>query len=423
MRESLTTRVAWLALAAALLAVFALTGAWTVRMAIADHHFRRETLTGTQAALRLEPDSAEYYDRLAALIQDTNPAASTAALERAVALNPWDSQALVELGLRAEASGDLVAAERDLLRAASVDKLYLPKWSLANYYFRRGATDKFWLWARAATQMAYDNLTPLFTLCWKVTEDGALIERKLDLHKAGLQANYLAYLTSQNRFQPIPRAAAQLLAWNREADTPVLLAACDRLIADDHAEEAMGIWNKLSELRRIPYPTLAPRAGRSLTDGDFTMEPTSQGFDWRLPDVGGVTTLLDERPACLRVSFSGRQPENCDVLSQIVPIMAGAGYELRFLYRTTGIEPETGLRWRLMDLYGSKILAQGENLASESERDSKFTFKGPSCSGLARLTLSYQRALGTTRIEGSLLVRKLRLTETGTGPQAACNAE
>jgi hypothetical protein len=111
------------------------------------------------------------------------------------------------------------------------------------------------------------------------------------------------------------------------------------------------------------------------------------------------------------------------VLSQIVPIMAGAGYELRFLYRTTGIEPETGLRWRLMDLYGSKILAQGENLASESERDSKFTFKGPSCSGLARLTLSYQRALGTTRIEGSLLVRKLRLTETGTGPQAACNAE
>jgi hypothetical protein len=78
-------------------------------MALADYRFRQETLPGTQEALRLEPDSAGYYVRLAAIIQESNPVASTEALQRAVALNRWDSQSWVELGLRAEVAGDLAA--------------------------------------------------------------------------------------------------------------------------------------------------------------------------------------------------------------------------------------------------------------------------------------------------------------------------
>ena len=184
-------------------------------MALADYRFRQETLPGTQEALRLEPDSAGYYVRLAAIIQESNPVASTEALQRAVALNRWDSQSWVELGLRAEVAGDLAAAERSLLRAASVDQQYLPSWSLVNYYFRRGDSERFWFWARQATQMAYGDLAPLVTLCWKVTSDGALIEQKLDIHKADLEANYLTYLTNQNRIEPMTHAATRLLAWNR----------------------------------------------------------------------------------------------------------------------------------------------------------------------------------------------------------------
>jgi tetratricopeptide (TPR) repeat protein len=404
-------RIAWFASAAAMLATFLVMSVWSIRMALADYRFRQETLRGTQAALRLEPDSADYYVRLAAIIQESNPAKSTEALERAVALNPRDSQSWVELGLRAEASGDLAAAERSLLRAASVDKQYLPSWSLANYYFRRGDAEQFWFWAHAATGMAYGDQSPLFTLCWKLTDDGALIAQKLDIRKPDLEANYLAYLNWHNLIGPMTQSAARLLAWNRESDAPVLLAACDRLIADDRASEAVRIWNRLAELHRIPHSVLAPDSGRSLTDGDFTILPTSQGFDWRLPAVDGVTTLLDERPAGLRISFSGRQPENCDVLTQFLPAAESSNYELRFLYRTSGIDPGTGLAWRITDLNGARILAQGESLASESDKDGRLPFKTPAGSRLVRLTLTYRRALGTTRIEGFIDLRNLRLTQ------------
>jgi tetratricopeptide (TPR) repeat protein len=397
--------------AAAMVAAFTFMGVWTVRLALADYRFRQETLSGTTAALVLEPDNAAYFVRLAAIIQESNPAGSVRALQRAIALNASDSQSWIELGLRAEAAGDLAGAESSLLRAASVDAEYYPRWSLVNYYFRHGNVEKFWFWARKATEMAYGDPAPLFTLCWNVASDGAFIEQRLDIRKADVEADYLTYLTSQNRVEPMTQAATRLLAWNREGDVPVLLAACERLIADDRPDQAIRIWNKLAELHRILYGALAPGLGTSLTDGDFAILPTSRGFDWQLPSTGGITALLDERSAGLWISFSGRQLENCDALAQFLPVVEDSNYELRFLYRTSGIASGTGLGWRITSLNESRVFAQGESLASDSEKESRLRFRTPTGSGMVRLALTYHRTLGTTRIEGSIVLRRLRLTQ------------
>ncbi len=403
------TRVGLLAVAAVVTATLTLMGAWTVRMALADYQFRRDTLAGTQSAIRLEPDNAAYYVRLAAAIPEEDPAGSGRALERAVALNPWDSRTWVELGLRAEADDDFGPAERFLLRAARVDQQFLPKWSLANYYFRRGDSGKFWFWARQAAGTAYGDLAPLFNLCWKVSSDAALIERRLDLRQADVEANYLAYLSAHNRMEPLLGMAMRLLRWNRAVDLPQLLSTSERLIADNRPNQAVQLWNGLAELHGIPFQELVPRSGSSLTNGDFIVFPTSRGFDWRLPDVKGITARLDERPAGLRISFSGSEPESCEIMTQFLPLMANSSYELRFLYLTEGISSTTGLGWRITDMIGSEVLAQGSILASEKESQSRLLFRTLAGSGMVRLTLAYQRVLGTTRIEGSLVLRKLRL--------------
>lgn len=406
-------RVAWFASAAAIVATLIVMGVWSVRMAVADYWFRLETVPATRKAIRLEPDSAAYYARLAAMLQETDPLRSTQALQRAVALNPWDSQSWVELGLRAETAGDLAGAERYMLTAARVDKLYFPKWSLVNFYFRRGDREQFWFWARQAVEMAYGDLAPLFSLCWNITSDGELIERKLDIRKADAEAGYLSYLIGQNRIEPMTRAARRLLASNREADVPVLMAACDRLIADEDAGRALPIWNRLAELHRISYRVLQPETGQSLTDGDFDALPTSQGFDWRLPGAPGVT-VFQERPAGLHVTFSGRQPESCEVLVEYLPVMENSGYQLRYRYRTSGIAPGTGLAWRITDFKRTRVFAQGASLAAETETAGQLTFQTPAGGQLVRLALVYQRALGTTRIEGSIMLIKAEIVPAPT---------
>jgi tetratricopeptide (TPR) repeat protein len=395
--------------ATAAIATFSVLGVLEVRMALADYWFRQGTVRGIEKAIRLEPDGAPYYVQLAGLVQESNPPASAQGLQRALALNPRDSQSWIELGLRAEASGNLAGAEPNLLTAARVDRLYFPRWSLANYYFRHDELEKFWRWAREAVNMSYDDLAPLFNLCWRVTSDGELIARELDIREASREASYLTYLTAQNRAEPTTRAAARLLAWNREADVPVLEAACDRLIADDRASDALPIWNTLSEHRKIPYGIIRPDMGQSLTNGDFRALPTSKGFDWRMPGVAGVTLWLQQRPAGLRFTFSGRQPESCELLAQYLAVMEDSKYDLRCRYRTSGIAPGTGLAWRIADPKGTRVLAQGASLAAEADTEDQLAFRTPPGSHLVYLALTYQRALGTTRIEGSITLRNVQV--------------
>jgi len=58
-------------------------------------------------------------------------------LTTSLRLNRYDAQADIGLGLQFEADGDFGRAEKKLLEAYEVDHTYLPRWSLANYYFRR----------------------------------------------------------------------------------------------------------------------------------------------------------------------------------------------------------------------------------------------------------------------------------------------
>src|ERR1017187_9744674 len=140
---------------------FAAASAWCVRLACADYWFRQQTVQGTEKALEFTPGQAEYYVRLALLDPDEKSRTAMEALKRAVALNPSDARSWVELGLRYEGEGNPALAELCLLRAAEEDRQYLPRWTLANYYFRENRVDRFWYWAKEAAAMTYGDPTPL----------------------------------------------------------------------------------------------------------------------------------------------------------------------------------------------------------------------------------------------------------------------
>ena len=125
---------------------------FTARLAVAEAEFR------------LHPETALHslsWLRAANLDRDE---ASPGELRAALTLNPRMSSAWIHLGLDAEAEGNPREAETELLQAARVDHLYLPAWTLANFYFRRGEEDEFWPWARRAARLTYDDYRPLLRL-------------------------------------------------------------------------------------------------------------------------------------------------------------------------------------------------------------------------------------------------------------------
>ena len=84
-----------------------------------------------------------------------------------------------------------------------------------------------------------------------------------------------------------------------------------------------------------------------IVNSEFAAPPASRGFDWRLPVVEGISFSREDESRGLRVTFSGRQPEDCEVLVQLVAVHSQVPYDLSFVYRTQGLANAKGIVWRI----------------------------------------------------------------------------
>jgi hypothetical protein len=111
----------------------------------------------------------------------------------------------------------------------------------------------------------------------------------------------------------------------------------------------------------------------------------------------------------LRITFSGGQPESCEILNQWLPVEPSRSYRLGYDYRTPHIG-ESGLRWRAYAANGGAELSGATPAMSsrEWERQQTGFSTGPDCR-LARLVLEYRSPPGAARIEGSLWLRHITL--------------
>jgi tetratricopeptide (TPR) repeat protein len=404
-----------LLLVGAVLAGLMTAGAWSIRTGWADYQARRQTLAGAEEAVAFAPDNADYSAALAAQVPEDDPRRATLLLRRSVSLNPLFAQSWIDLGLTAEREGDRTTAQICLLRAADADLRFLPRWTLANYYFRHDDRERFWYWAKEALAMAYGAVQPMFRLCGRVEEDGRLVDR-LGIRNPEVRAGYLYYLLSRNRVDLIGPAVRRLLEDNREADVPLLLSACERFLEALRVNEAVDLWERLASSQRVPFRTRAGRGEQLLANNSFTTPPTSRGFDWRISGAEGISVSREGEAGGLRLTFSGSEPEDCEALVQLSPVQGGMEYELRSEHQTDGIAKGAGLGWQITDASGGALLGEGPILAPESNAGRQLRFQTPLKCRLIRLALKYHRAPGTTRMEGFLALQTVSLHPAGQAP-------
>jgi len=398
--KALGLRAAAVLLAAAFLAA----AWWTLRLARADWHFRQGTEEGARRAAALVPGDARYQ----AGRSDWGAPERAADLERAVTLNPYYSEAWIELGLMAEARGQLEQAERYLLEAARVDRGFGPRWTLANYYYRRQHADKFWEWARRALEMNPSDPTPLYRLCWLLEPDGEKILARA-IPPAGDQlAHYVRFLMRERRLAEAARAGLRLLESAGPARRSLLVNLCEQLVTGGEIEAAVRLWNGMVGRGLLARRRLDPESGPWVANPDLAA-PLGLAFDWRLPQLEGVAADADAGGG-LRIRLSGRQGESCELLAGYAPVRPGGCYRLEYRYATSGFPRESGLRWRIADPFGrNEIAAAPAYLWREQEGTEGFAWCAPPGTALVKLALRYDRAPGTTPAEGRLLLRRVEL--------------
>lgn len=358
-----------------------------IRLAIADTISRRETVGTISRAIALEwpvPDA-----ELELTLAEVDPQHAREALDLAAKANPQSSAVWIALGLLEEAGGEPSHAEHSLKRAAQVDRQYLPAWTLANFYFRRADRDQFWGWADRAAALVYDDFRPLLGLADQFEPDpGRMLAHFHDARR--LRPTYLDFLIGAKRLDAAQQVAREMA--EDRANDPYLIALADRQLRAGNALAAIELWNIASG-----FPVIDPSARRILTNGDLRRAPLNLGFDWRVGQIDGVFQTW--KPSELIFTLSGSQPEACVLLQQTIDLPRGH-FRLRFDY----LSPDgstTGVRWALDNSEGPPI--------ESGSRWMEGTFDLPRVEGLRDLKLTYRREPGTTRTEGRIELRNLRL--------------
>lgn len=373
-------------------------GIWySWKLAGADYLFRLDTERSLRAAIRLEPDAWRYYLRLASF-DDTH---AQQLLETAIHLDPYNAQADIELGLRLEAAGDKGRAEKLLLNAFAVDRTFLPRWSLANFYFRRKNEAAFWEWAKRAAEMPSDSTGPLFELCWRLSPDPQEIARRILNNNPVLVRQYLGFLIHKDQLPAAAMIANRLVQLGDPAtDTRQMLSVINRLVAAKDGDAAKLLWSILIDKHWVVADTGTPN------NPNFAREPLPVSFDWALSSFSGLHSWPG--PSGLKTEFSGVEPESCTVAEQVIVVKPG-NYELDYSYRTEEIAPETGLQWQIVAADSDTPLAESADLSSESLTNAEVAFIVPPEASLIHLRLLYRRTLGTTRISGTLVIPSVQI--------------
>ncbi len=394
--------VGWMALAALMCLTAEL--AWSEILA------GRGEPSDVERAGQLWPFDAAVPMRLAQL----DPPRAQQHLRRALALNPRHTQARIEAALAAENAGDLNGAEQALVESARWDKQFLPAWSLTNFYFRREQRAEFWRWARRAWMVSYGDPTPLFRLCERMTDSPAAVPEVLAPGDPRLLRLYFNYLLEQNDLAGARSLAGRLLDQAADGDQPGLVEYVEREISSGRTAEALLTWNGLISRKLLPFVPLEPGRGRVLTNPDFLDGP-NKAFDWRFPAVAGVRVLRwkdDSRTGgnIVELAFSGKQPYECELGWQHLPLAAPLRLLLAFDYRTEGVVNSSGVRWAIQPRLASAVSSVSPALEAASNwRRFQWIFEITETTALGRLLLVYRREPGSLRLEGQIHLRHVRL--------------
>lgn len=382
---------------------------WSLLLGYADLEFRRGGGADVAMAMRVAPMDASYLAEWSLLTPSRDEAISS--LHKAVSYNPWYSWAWIQLGLAAEGNGQNDIAERDLLRAANVDRGLAPRWALCNFFFRRGNTDAFWDWSKQALAVDDAESGSVFRLDWRMAPDArTILDRGVPADKPA-RRKFLKFLIEEQPGSAIAPVVTGLLPDAERDDVPLLVAYAGRLLSERDVSQAVIFWNRLCERGFVPFRAISPQSANLLTNPDFSTFPSGNVFDWRFTAADGITAEKETSSGEFQVRLSGLQPENCRILSQPLAVEAGRQYEFRFRTRVPGNAPAGGLRWRVLGGPAANLtLAESPDLALSESTDGAMTFipdVAPVAKQVVTLVLDYNRPRGATRLAATVAISHL----------------
>jgi tetratricopeptide (TPR) repeat protein len=384
----------------------------SVRHARADLAIAPRTADAFRKSREIEPEDITVQAREVLFKSEAgdDSAAEDQALLAASKLNPFNSELLMTLGLRAEFRGDSTRAEEFLVQATRIDRSFSPWWTLADFYSRNGQPDK--VWPLISHCLNLDPLIfdarPIFDLCWRVTQDPRKIAGALP-HTHQILVSYLWWLLGTRHLDAavdLWRSVRGLLRPNEQSDAELGIAYTTVLATSHKVKNALDGWNDLVSSGVVHSGQLNPSAGVSIAEPEFGYPENHSLFSWKIWQENGLYTARSR--SGLRAEFDGNEAPTALIATIFAPVRPSRNYQLH--WRADGtqldLQQDPGFTFKVTSFPGQKVTACPPVLVSPGD---VCAVPGDPGDELLRIDLTYSRAPGTVRARGTLQIQSVVL--------------
>jgi tetratricopeptide (TPR) repeat protein len=327
-----------------------------VRNARAAHYQELDTRAGYERAVQLEPgDPRNWYLLGRSYLYDLEqPDAQRAleALRRAVALDPYSAEALVDLANAYDSEGDAKKARETFLAAKRVYPLSADvAWSYGNFLLRQGDQDEAFREIRKAVELDPQRASEASSLALRVQPDINLLLNQVVPATANVYLAILQSLSSAGDLDAARLVWNRLVALNQKVPMSEMVAYFNELLQQRRGSEAGELWAQAVSIMQHAPP---PDPQESLIwDGGFESGYTGGGFAWRFtPATRNVQIAIDTSEKhsgerSLRILFNGRENLNFEDGCHYILPQPGQRYLLSGWIRTQSLTSSEGVRLQI----------------------------------------------------------------------------
>lgn len=348
---------------ALIVAAALLLGLWlsffSVHSAIARYGADRETLQGAASAVRWEPGNPDYW-YIVGRYQQYNleqPDAKSAeqSYKKAIALNPYATDAWLDLGTAYELDGDADKAREAYIQAqktypASADV----SWRYGNFLLRQGELPQAYAELRRAIAADPHRAAAAFSRAYRSNPNIDELLAKLLPREQSVYVDVIQEALSSQQLAVAKTVWVQLIQLHPQLDIRDVDRFVGQLLMAQDFSDARRVWDQGTATMQLP-PLLQLQSS-VVWDPSFETDLNGYSFSWHYPSLtDGISIGLDRTEKLsgkqsLRLSFDGRHDPNLDVAYILAIVQPSTTYRFSGWIKTKNLTSDKGIQFRLRSI-------------------------------------------------------------------------
>jgi tetratricopeptide (TPR) repeat protein len=329
---------------------------FAIRSAIAHYGAEGDDEKRLQLAVRLEAGNPDYWHRLGRFQQynivTPDATLAEAAYQKAIALNPLDTDAWMDLATAYELDGNFDGARAAYLQAKkSYPSSADVSWRYGNFLLRRGQQIEAYTELRRAIEADPHRAEAAFSLAYRANPDIEEILGQLLPAKQSVYVDVIGLAVRSNQLAVAKTVWQCLLELHPRLSIGEVDQLSSALLGSGEVSEARTVWDQGVATMHLPLLLVPPES--VVWDPSFESNLNGYSFAWQFkPIVQGVSIGFDKTEKhsgnqSLQLAFDGKHNPDLEAACTVAVVQPSTIYRFSGWIKTKNVTTEYGVGFRI----------------------------------------------------------------------------